>query len=724
MARYLDVLSQAAGKNGQALVGATLGFFEAGTLIKLDTFQDEDLTILNTNPVVADGEGRFPDIFLKNQKYFVEFKDKGGSIKDSQDNVTGAVIGSDSLENIAALTALTKSTLLDGDSFPVDSYFTRGDDGGDRFFFNATSTATVDNVLVFATDEGGNGRWFRIRDGAITSIMAGVVDDATDQVIPLQAFFDSGKDLKLLSGNYVSLSALTIPYGVNLDCVPGSHIDFSTATISGNFPSGFCLNAGAGGLTTLPDLSASPAKDDITVTFDSAPGVVQGEIINFNDPTAGSFNGAQVNYRKGEFSRVVRVTGNVVLLDGPLFDSYDHTVIGMSRVDGGTINITGSLEITGVALNSIGTFHAFRLIDSETSGISATNSRNAELSYQQCFNVYGNGLVGQQTILSGLGLQYGLSVSNSQHLYLSGSFSGTRHGSTVGGFDVIGSIVNRDVIIEGNMSSTDGNVNAADHHGNCEFCEYRGIFKGGIIAAGDQNIYHGWASARTDGIAVLMTEMLGWSHDFSGLQMFSAKDPSVVLRGVFDLGGNANAADVNTTRGGMLNLSNIVMEAPIAKRLITIRNRGSVTTESISVNLNGANFKSFDPAALGILVAKVSGDDINLMSTYGIVYGDAISHSVIGVETLLGFEENKTFNQVTVGGAATETFAIVFDREFPLVPKVVVQPEKAGFGTGILATRAIVITKTGFDLVLFLTNGNNLPASNSDINYIASTGTG
>ena len=69
MGRYLDVLSQAAGKNGQALVGATLGFFEAGTTTPLDTFQDEDLFIENTNPVIADGEGRFPDIFLKPQKY-------------------------------------------------------------------------------------------------------------------------------------------------------------------------------------------------------------------------------------------------------------------------------------------------------------------------------------------------------------------------------------------------------------------------------------------------------------------------------------------------------------------------------------------------------------------------------------------------------------------------------------------------------------------------------
>ncbi len=193
MARYLDVLSQAAGKNGQVLVGATLEFFEAETTTPLDTFQDEALTILNTNPVIADGEGRFPDIFLKNQKYFVEFKDAGGSEKDSHDNVTGPVIGSNSLENIAAMTALLKSTLLDGASFPIDSYETRGDNGGDRFFFRSTgaqSTATTNPGTIFATDEGGTGRWFREYKNTLTLADFNVKTDGTDQSVAVQAAVD------------------------------------------------------------------------------------------------------------------------------------------------------------------------------------------------------------------------------------------------------------------------------------------------------------------------------------------------------------------------------------------------------------------------------------------------------------------------------------------------------------------------------------------------------
>lgn len=225
MARYLNTLSQAAGKNGQVLVGATLGFFEAGpTSTKLDTFQDEDLTIANANPVVADGEGRFPDIFLKPQKYFVEFRDAGGTLKDSQDNVTGPVIGSNSLENIAEMTALVKSTLLDGDSFPVDGYTTRGDGGEGRFFFDSSSTETTNLGTIFATDEGGTGRWKREIDDIITIHMFGGFSGAnvtTQFLSALQFFRDRGTSIAL------TLPVITAFQGGILDFPFGNYtLDF------------------------------------------------------------------------------------------------------------------------------------------------------------------------------------------------------------------------------------------------------------------------------------------------------------------------------------------------------------------------------------------------------------------------------------------------------------------------------------------------------------------
>lgn len=50
--------------NGVPLAGAQLHFYLTGTATEEDTFQDVNLTIPNVNPVIADANGRFGDIWL------------------------------------------------------------------------------------------------------------------------------------------------------------------------------------------------------------------------------------------------------------------------------------------------------------------------------------------------------------------------------------------------------------------------------------------------------------------------------------------------------------------------------------------------------------------------------------------------------------------------------------------------------------------------------------
>lgn len=50
--------------NGVPLAGALLYFYTTGTASPLDTYSDVTLSTPNTNPVVADGNGRFGTIFL------------------------------------------------------------------------------------------------------------------------------------------------------------------------------------------------------------------------------------------------------------------------------------------------------------------------------------------------------------------------------------------------------------------------------------------------------------------------------------------------------------------------------------------------------------------------------------------------------------------------------------------------------------------------------------
>ena len=74
MARYSNPVSQYLDGNGDPLPGNKLSFFETGTTTPKDTFSDSGLATANTNPVVADANGRIPDIFLDGT-YKVVLKD-------------------------------------------------------------------------------------------------------------------------------------------------------------------------------------------------------------------------------------------------------------------------------------------------------------------------------------------------------------------------------------------------------------------------------------------------------------------------------------------------------------------------------------------------------------------------------------------------------------------------------------------------------------------------
>lgn len=90
--RYLNTLSQATDGSANSLAGAKLNFYTTGTLNRLTTFSDNGLTSANANPVVADGSGRFVDIFLQKQIYRVIFTDKDDVTIDDHDPVDGTVL--------------------------------------------------------------------------------------------------------------------------------------------------------------------------------------------------------------------------------------------------------------------------------------------------------------------------------------------------------------------------------------------------------------------------------------------------------------------------------------------------------------------------------------------------------------------------------------------------------------------------------------------------------
>lgn len=89
MAQLFDTgIFSVLGTNSALGAGYTLGWFEAGTTTPIDSYSDPDLTTPNTNPVVADANGRFPQMWLAADDYKYVLKSASGTTLITVDNYT------------------------------------------------------------------------------------------------------------------------------------------------------------------------------------------------------------------------------------------------------------------------------------------------------------------------------------------------------------------------------------------------------------------------------------------------------------------------------------------------------------------------------------------------------------------------------------------------------------------------------------------------------------
>lgn len=96
--------------NGDPRSGAKLETYITETSTPLATYSDEALSIANANPVIANSEGRFPDIWLLEQKYKMILKDSADVTVKTTDPVYGP--GQTGSEFTAAQTTLLNNTYI------------------------------------------------------------------------------------------------------------------------------------------------------------------------------------------------------------------------------------------------------------------------------------------------------------------------------------------------------------------------------------------------------------------------------------------------------------------------------------------------------------------------------------------------------------------------------------------------------------------------------------
>jgi hypothetical protein len=91
MGRFVLPLAQVLTSTGRLGAGYKLYFYTTGTSTPLNTYSDSGLSVPNSNPVIADANGLFDDIFLANSPYKVVLKDADGVEQWSADPVTTPV---------------------------------------------------------------------------------------------------------------------------------------------------------------------------------------------------------------------------------------------------------------------------------------------------------------------------------------------------------------------------------------------------------------------------------------------------------------------------------------------------------------------------------------------------------------------------------------------------------------------------------------------------------
>ena len=221
--------------NGKPYAGGFVYFYIPSTTTFKNTWQDAAQTILNTNPVVLDGDGRaliFGSGAYRQQLYDVNNNliwdqltySPIGSTDLSDTGVPGGagLIGFDGntlaqqltnrvdrvCKTIAELRTLVKTTYTHA---VVEGYYAQGDGGGGSYYYDSTDTTSADNggTIIVASD---GGRWKITPSNRISVKQFGAKGDGVaNDTAAIQAAIDAGVHrLYVPNGNYVITSALNL----------------------------------------------------------------------------------------------------------------------------------------------------------------------------------------------------------------------------------------------------------------------------------------------------------------------------------------------------------------------------------------------------------------------------------------------------------------------------------------------------------------------------------
>lgn len=592
---------------------------------------------------------------------------------------------------------------IDGDGIILLGRISPGDGGGGIFRWSTadlSAEVTADSqsgVYVAPNSDatGASGAWVRQYMDTVYLKWFGIT--GADHTVAMQAFASFVAKNKIInSGTYVLSSDVNFLVGEDSIYFEGD----VNITANGTYTNGV-INIGSETRTLIGTTAAQLDAGDTLIPF---TGLLRDELIAIWNPTDYSYSGFRAEYRQGEFAVVSEdSSGGNTEIDGQLIDTYPSGTKIYKLVTNQTAQkISGRVNFTSAAYATRVGLIIRQGKDIDISGLQVTQEESTHtLQLLRCFNVSGVDVKAKQTASTTSGLDYGLVITNCQHVDAEGYFHSERHGCTIGGDGTNASIINRWIKVRGVISTTgQGSVAGAEWHGNTEYSEYGGRLVGLIVAGHSNTITDGSTIEPVPGVAtptVLCAELKSFQHDLSNITIINYLIPT--SKGIVDCGGVSDVMTSNTDVDGIFRLTHSKIIAPNATfAAIVVRNRGS--SAKFDMDVSGLQLDCPSLSTAAVYMAKVSGDDMRRF--YMSQYFDPDKNLVVldNGTKVNGIEETGTTEVTTGTGSFYILEAVVFDKVFPFAPEVRCQYEGGHIGTLLPIATAESLTATGFNLVL------------------------
>ena len=668
--------------NGKPLVGGRVYYYIPNTSTPKNTWQDQAMTILNTNPVILDARGECT--VWGQGAYRQVLRDQFGNLIWDRYVNDLTQIFDDALIQLKADLA--------------------SDTGAGMIGFKQRGTGTVLRTVQSKLEE------------CLTPQDFGAVGDgAADDTLPMQAFAAAESRRKYIpGGRYKITQSLAFRPG---DVVEGdgarSIIDASAAV---TWPYANVVSV-SGALTQVSNLSANATIGDETLSLASVSGVAEGNALVIYNPTDFSWSGWRAQYRAGEFVRVHSVSGLNVNLMASLYDSYSasglsvHKLVGAQTVFRDFVVLAPAREIVGVHM---------ALIDRPImSNVWSTGALGASLEFERCVDIRFDGSAYQtQTPTND---EYGLSIANCHGGVITGpSFDAGRHGIAIGGYDRVGAVTNRAISIYVARMGNSAPIGAQDIHGNAEDIRFFGgtFQNGGIIAGQDMKFFGCTFKGRQNGsgIAIYSGEPRGGSFEFSGCTFEALTNPNASGYGIIDLG---NITD-KTRAICKFKFNDCLIKAP------------NTTQYAVGLNLSNAAFRvqvSFvntDLECAGLthflrMSASVVGTNVERVTIGGIHNlasgAEYVANTTPANLSVARYTLPRQNGVVSIPGVTTSNNSsggVTFNHPYPIPPRMITFK---AYGTTLGGAAFIPdvqgVSGTAATINATTSNGSNFPNTNA-----------